>query len=457
MSLHYRLLIAASLVLATFLGATGLILDQAFRESAETAVRERMQGHLYALMAVADVAADGALQMQKELPESRFATPYSGLYARIQEPLSATQPVIWQSRSLLDLELPSSVARQVGVLHFTRQMNNAGVPYFVVEMRVVWESGTGPRHEYLFQVYEDLDGYRAQVSSFRQALWGWLAAVSVVLLALQGTILRWSLTPLRKMSAELDQIRAGHAGRLGSRYPRELQGVSSSINAFIEHERSQRDRYRDALSDLAHSLKTPLAVIRGAMDKPTVKVDTREEIQEQVERMRQIVDHQLQRAAASGRAVLAAPVSVARVCGRLVTSLNKVYLDRSLRCETEVPQGVVFFGDEGDLMEVLGNVLDNACKWARSRVRIRARNLPGEAGRETGLELIIEDDGQGISDDARERVLQRGARADHSVAGHGIGLAVVQDILKVYQGSIRVDRSELGGAAIQLVFPSHIS
>lgn len=460
-SLHYRLLIAATLVLTVFLGVTGLILDRAFRESAETAVRDRLQGNLYALIAAADLNKEGVLQINRQLPESGFATPHSGLYARIIRPrvgggdaAGQGDEVIFQSRSVLDLELPVLTPADIGVMTFGRYRAEDELPYFAVTMLLAWELDGSPRREFVFQVIEDLQGFRSQVASFRTSLWGWLAAVSLVLLAVQGSILRWSLSPLRKMSTELENIKTGRASVLGSEYPRELAEVSSSINSFIEHERSQRDRYRNTLGDLAHSLKTPLAVVRGAVEEAGVDLVLRAEMQEQVDRMRQIVDYQLQRAAASGRTVLSAPISVARVARRIVSSLDKVFADKGVVCEVDIAEDAVFFGDEGDLMEVLGNLLENAYKWSRGRVRIAARNEGMDVAGARGLELWIEDDGAGIAEEELERVLQRGERADDEVTGYGIGLAVVRDVVQVYAASMAMEAGRLGGACFRLRFPA---
>lgn len=460
-SLHHRLLIAASLVLTVFLGVTGLILDSAFHESAETAVRDRLQGNLYALIAAADLDEENVLQITRQLPESRFATPHSGLYARIVNPRSDAgedadpgDGVVFQSRSVLDLALPVLTPADIGVVTFGRYLSEDQAPYFAVTMRLAWELDGSSRKEYVFQVIEDLQGFRSQVTSFRTSLWGWLAGVSLVLLAVQGTILRWSLSPLRTMSTELENIKTGKTSTLGEEYPRELEEVSSSINSFIEHERSQRDRYRDTLGDLAHSLKTPLAVVRGAVEGGNVDMVLRAEMQEQVDRMRQIVDYQLQRAATSGRTALSAPISVAGVAQRIVSSLDKVFAEKGVVCEFNVADDVLFFGDEGDLMEVLGNLLENAYKWASGQVRISASNqnagVPGEAS----LELLIEDDGPGIAADEFDRLLQRGERADDEVKGYGIGLAVVRDVMQIYAASFTMVEGSLGGACFRLVFPA---
>lgn len=446
MSLNRRLLLAASVVLVVFLGLTGFVLDRAFRASAQTAERDRLQGHVYALLAAAELQEDGVLRLPRALPEARFSTPHSGLYARI---VDAQGQVVWESGSMLGLQVPFARPAAPGVADFQRLQGTGGQPYYGVSFTVVWEAGHAKPARYAFQVTENLDSFLDQVSRFRRSLWGWLAGVALVLLAVQGTILRWGLGPLRKVAADLDDIKRGERARLDDRYPRELQGLTQSLNAFIASERSQRDRYRNTLADLAHSLKTPLAVVRGTLDESTPPEALHSTVAEQVERMRQIVDYQLQRAATSGRTTLAKPVALRPTVQRLSVSLDKVYAARGIQCEIAIDDAVTFAGDQGDLMEALGNVLDNAYKWARGRVYVSASRDVG-----TGLVVSVEDDGPGVPAAQRTRVLQRGVRADEAVSGQGIGLAVVQDILRAYGGRLDLETSErLGGARVVMQLP----
>jgi len=440
MSLNSRVLLAATAVLIIFLGATGAVLDGAFRTSAEAAEHDRLQTQVYALLAAAEVQDDGSLRLPRALAEPRFTTPGSGLYARI---VDAHGNSVWRSPSTVGVEVPFTSAAAAGKFHFQRMPAKG---YFAMALEVVWESGRGTPTRYVFQVSENDASYRDQVGSFRRHLWGWLAGVAALLLLVQGLILRWGLAPLRRVADDLEQVRSGSAANLGGAYPKELEGLTGSINTFIASERAQRDRYRNSLSDLAHSLKTPLAVLRGALPENAGEAGA---VDEQVDRIAQIVDYQLQRAATSGKPALATPVALRRSVERLTSSLTKVYAARGVVIETDIPDGLTFLGDEGDLLEVLGNVLDNACKWARARVHIAA------ARRDESLVVTVDDDGPGIAEERRDDVLRRGVRADEQVAGHGIGLAVVRDVLAAYGGRLEIGRADgLGGARVVLILPA---
>ncbi len=261
--------------------------------------------------------------------------------------------------------------------------------------------------------------------------------------------MRWGLQPLRSIADELSRIESGQTDRLTGRYPRELKGLARNINSLIQHAQARQQRYRDSLGDLAHSLKTPLAILQGLSDRQEPVAAQSPVLAEQVSRMNQIVSHQLQRAAASGRNSLAKRLRVRPVVERIARSLDKVYQEKAIEVELEVADEAGFMGDEGDLMEVLGNLMDNAWKYGSGKVRISAQ---GQGG---GLVLDVEDDGRGIADDQAAEVVRRGRRVDEHAPGQGIGLAVVEDILKAYRGELQIGRSALGGARFTILFSGH--
>ncbi|MCB1768284.1 MAG: hypothetical protein KDJ31_01075 [Candidatus Competibacteraceae bacterium] len=444
-SLSGRLLIAASVVLAAFLGLTGLTLDRAFQESALAAVQDRLQAQVYILLGAVDMDAFDRLTLPQALPEARFSTPDSGLYADVMD---AKGNLVWRSPSLLGMALPFFPAvRDPGDIQFAPLNSSDGAPLFLLAFTVSWEIAPNQYRLYTFRVAETQWNFLDQLWSFRRSLWGWLLASTGVLLTVQGLILRWSLKPLRRVATEVTEIETGQRTELSNDYPEELRLLTINLNALVRQGRTLLERYRNALGDLAHSLKTPLAVLRGALDNSPSSEELRQVLGEQLERMNRTVDYQLQRAAASGRIALSAPLPVAPLARRILDSLAKVYAERTLDLRCAVENNTVFHGDEGDLLEILGNLADNACKWAQRQVIVRAWS----AEREGQVELVIkvEDDGPGIPVEQAPLLLNRGQRADPTVAGHGIGLAVVRDLVEeVYDGKLEISRGILGGAQV---------
>jgi two-component system sensor histidine kinase PhoQ len=290
--------------------------------------------------------------------------------------------------------------------------------------------------------------FRSELRQFRRSLWGWLGSGAVLLLMLQGMILRWGLRPLRRVAADLVEIESGRAARLSGQYPPELEGLTGNLNALIDASQSHLARYRDALGDLAHSLKTPLAVLRATLEQAALPDTEKRSAQDEIERMNRIVSYQLQRAAAAGRVNLTNPVNVLEKARQIRASLDKVYAGKAVECWLDVADDVGFQGDEGDLFEILGNLMENAYKWCRGQVRLTAVSINDHPLQ--SLELRIEDNGPGIAEDKAKEVLQRGERAGAEAPGHGLGLAIVESIVQTYSGQISIHHSLLGGAEIRV-------
>ncbi len=443
-SLHSRLLLTASLVLAGFLGATGLALDKAFRVSAEAAMQERLQSHIYALLAAADEDADGRMLPPQQLPEPRFAKPDSGLYAVIAADGGET---LWHSGSLTGHDIDLNERQNPGERRFSR-LSRAGMQLYTLAFGVAWEDNAGAESLYTYTVAEDTLVFEAEVDNFRSTLWRWLGGMALALLLAQGFILRWGLRPLRSVTADLQQVEKGHTDRLHGPYPRELSGLTSSLNSLIEHSKSVQSRYRNSLDDLAHTLKTPLAILQSSHADGSDADADRVLVREQVERMDEIISHQLQRAAVSGRATLAKPVAVGKVVQRLVRSLDKVYREKQPTVELRLDPSVTFTGDEADLMEVLGNLLDNAYKYCSSVIKVAVQ----VDKHSDGIEISIEDDGPGIAPEQVDGVLQRGTRMDETIPGQGIGLSMANEIITLYGGRLAFAASPLGGALLRINF-----
>ena len=432
LSLRARLLGVSAAVLLAFVVLTGAVLDRAFRDSADAAQGERLEALLYLLMGALDVAPDGRLMMPEPLPEARLALPGSGLYAAIVEGDGSRQ---WTSGSTLGLEIPFARGLAPAERRNDVQTATDGRAYRVVSQGVRWAVGDTPR-ALSFSVAAPLAAREAEVRAYRQSLWSALAVMAVLLLAALIAVQNWGLGPLRRLARRLAAIEAGDATEVGGRFPAELAPLADNLDRVLRRERAQLERYRGALGDLAHSLKTPLAVLRsgGAADP--------EELGQQLERMENIVQYQLQRATTAGASQSAPPIPLAPLVERLLATMAKVHADRRLTLDHRTGDTLQARIDEGDAMELFGNLLDNACKWARSRVRVEAER------REGGLLLVVEDDGPGIADPAR--LLGRGQRGDETTPGHGIGLAIVRDIALAYRGELRIGRADGGGARVEV-------
>ncbi len=439
-SLAARLLAAASGVLAAFLLLTGLALDRAFRDGVRDAQRARLEAQVYALLAALDVER-GRVIMPPALPEARYATAGSGLYAEIAD---AEGRALWRSASAVGLGIPWPPDPDPGEHAFARVRATDGQVLFAYAYGVRWE-GAGGALPLVVRVAEETSAYEAQVAGFRRSLALWLGAASLALLLVEAALLRWGLAPLRRLAREVAAVEAGERELVSGRYPSEVQPLVDALNALIRSGRALIERYRNALGDLAHSLKTPLAVLRGAAEGREGPDALRAAVLEQAGRMQRLVDYHLQRAATAGRSPAGRAVPVAPLVARVLATLEKVHAARGVALESAVGPSVRFLGDEGDLMELVGNLADNACKHGGRRVRVSA-----EADPEGRLRaLVVEDDGPGIAPERRAALLARGARGDTRAEGQGIGLAVVAEIASAYGGSVAIgDSEDLGGARV---------
>jgi len=428
-SLRARLLVVSVTVLLGFVVLTGVALDRAFRDSADAAQGERLEALLYLLMGTMELDAEGRIRLPAPLPEPRLATPGSGLYAQIRRADGGDR---WVSDSTLGHELPFGADLAPGMRRSAVAVGD-GVSYRTQAQGVRWAIGDMPVALTL-EIAAPLASTGAEVGAYRRSLWSALALMAALLLVALVAVQRWGLRPLRTLARRLAAMEAGEEVELSGPQPRELAPLVSSLDRLLRHERALLERHRAALADLAHSLKTPLAVLRGA----PADAGLPEQVREQTRRMDEIVQYQLQRAVTAGASMHAPPIALAPVVDRMFASMTKVHADRRLALGHDIAPGLSARIDEGDAMELLGNLIDNACKWAAGRVEVHAWRGDG------GLYLVVEDDGPGIAEPARLRL--RGERGDERMPGHGIGLAVVHDIALAYRGELRIERAKAGGA-----------
>jgi two-component system sensor histidine kinase PhoQ len=447
-SLSTRLLASVSVLLILFFGITILALDFVFQDLSRRAIRDRLEIQVLALLTASEEDSSGGLRPDDQLAQPRFDNLGSGLYGEI---LRADGRPSWRSNSLTGtgIEFPHLRA---GERRFGELRRVDGSQVLALSMGIDWQFRNGVSRQFVYSVAESLDPYYEQLARLRGQLFGWFGGLIALLLGAFAVLLRRLLAPLRRVEREIEAIEAGQLTELGGGYPRELLGITTNLNALLRGERERLARYRNTLGNLAHSFKTPLAVMRNLLSAEQSRaLAVTRQLDEQVGRMDDIVKYQLRRAAASGGISLGtAPTEVREALEALRGALLKVYVDRGLTCELNVADGAAFTGDREDLTEIAGNLLDNAFKWARSKVRVTGERITSFAARRDGLRLVVEDDGPGIPPEARARVLERGARLDERVSGQGIGLSVVRELVELNGGTITIDQSSLGGARIEI-------
>lgn len=438
-SLRARLLVAAAVILAAFGSLAGLILERAFQGGMMQAQQDKLQTLVYSLLGAASPDFAGELTIALEaVPDPRLRQPLSGLEAAL---FNEDGLIVWSSADFLRLTPPH--LPQVGEWRFDR-LNDPNA--FSLSFGLRWIDAQDDPRRYTVVVLEDAAAYNRQVGVFRRTLWLWLGTTLGALTLALLLLLRWGLAPLRGLALELHRIEAGQQAQITGRYPDELQPLARDLNAMIVSERNHQTRYRNALGDLAHTLKTPLAVLRGLSSEAGLDSAHRRQLHEQVDRMQHIVDHQLRRAAAAGTRTLTEPVPLRSLAEKLLSAIAKVYVEKNVQVENTIADTLRVRADQGDLYDLLGNLLDNAAKYGKQYIRISALS-----GHRQCL-IIVEDDGPGFPPDA-EKLLRRGVRADTRVPGQGLGLAAVAEIVQAYGGRLLLDRSGLGGAKVIVALP----
>jgi two-component system sensor histidine kinase PhoQ len=450
-SLGVRILMLTSVLLIVAFGLTLFLLDAIFRQVSESTVEEFLAIQALALIGAADVNEVEELTLPEQLPEPRLMSLGSGLYAEILDNRGAR---LWRSRSAMGLPLARRLDVRPGERVFRLQSYLDGTTVLIFGLGVAWELESGRTRNFQIYVAEDTAAFQRQLAQFRRQLMGWFGGLILAILAALWMLLRWGLKPLRRMAGEIAAIESGETELLSEAYPRELAGVARNMNALIRSERQRIVRFRTTMDDLAHSLKTPLAVLRSELEGTGSESET---LRNQVGRMQGVVDYQLRRAAATGPRTLAAnDVAIKPICIEVASSLRKIHRDKEVTCDIEVPDGTKYPAEQGDIYELVGNLLDNAWKWCEGRIRLQASiEKDGKKSDAGVLLLTVGDDGPGISESSSATLLDRGTRAEPrgDVPGQGIGLAVVTEICELYGGSLDIGASDLGGAEFRLRLP----
>ena len=442
-SLNARMLLSVSILLIVFFGLAAGALDYLFRDASLNAIEDHLEAESLVLMAAAE-EDDGKLVPVKEQLDVRFLTPNSGLYGEIA---TSDGKGLWRSHSLLNNKLSTVSRLRPGQTHFGSSRLADGTRVVIRSVGYAWEFSDRQSRNLVFSVAESEEPYFKQLSRFRWQLFGGFAIMTAILVASLLLLMRTVLRPLRTVESEIKQIESGAIQQLTDRYPRELAGVASNMNRLLRNERERMERYRNSLGNLAHSLKTPLAVIRNMLT--TSETLDANKLDHQVTLMDDIVRYQLKRAAVSAGATTGATsITLNDAILPLRDTLQKAYFDKHMHCEVIIENDVTVVCDKNDLLEIAGNLLDNAFKYGKTKIRVMASIVAGPK-----VKMTVEDDGQGIPIEQRQYVLQRGARLDERQSGQGIGLSVVNELATLYRGTTEIDQSEMGGACVTVTLP----
>ncbi|QWA27397.1 ATP-binding protein [Pseudomonas sp. RC3H12] len=440
-SLRVRLMLAAALLALLFMLALLPALQKAFSLALQESIEQRLASDVTTLISAARIE-HGQLQMPALLPDERFNLPYTGLLGYI---FDRQGKLVWQSRATRNRNINYHPRYDGRGNEFARIHQDDGEEFFVYDVEVRLLGGKSAAFSIV--ALQPVREYQDTLNGLREKLYFGFGAALLALMVLLWAGLTWGLRSLRRLSSELDDVESGARDGLSREHPRELLRLTGSLNRLLRSEREQRQRYRDSLDDLAHCLKTPLAVLQGVGE--SMEQGDREQarvLQSQIERMSQQIDYQLQRASLRKSGLVKHQVELKPLLDSLCSTLAKVYRDKRVEVGFDLPADARVPMEQGALLELLGNLLENAYRLCLGQVRVSLREAPGQ------LELWIEDDGPGVPPDQRERILERGERLDRQHPGQGIGLAVVKDIIDSYDAELSLGDSPLGGAAFRIAF-----
>lgn len=437
-SITTRLVVGTGLVLAVFVVLVALSVSWSVHQRAKTARFDRLQGLVYGILGATDIDETARLSVNSlALPDPRLNQSTGGLYAEL---VGSDGQRLWQSVSTASWQ-PESSVRPIGDWLFETVEREGRPSLHRLQLSTAWEFDNGEELPFTVHVVDEADSLSRQLKRFDQTLWGTLLASAAGLLIVQLLVLRHSLRPLHDIGDEVAEIEAGHRDSLSEEVPSELSALTSGLNALLHSERERHAQYRHLLDDLAHSLKTPLSVLQNLATPDNPDSQT---IREQAAFMRASIDRHAQRAQIRSPRYLAPSISVLPVASRMSQSLEKLYDTQGVHVDIRMDPDFSVRMDEADLFEVLGNVLENACKYGARRIQL--------ASDPVHRCLIIDDDGPGFPDIDLMQLTQRGVRADSHTQGTGMGLAAAQQLMASQGGRLEPSHAPTGGARVTLYF-----
>ena len=444
-SLRLRLLVGAVIWITLALAAAGTLLAALFRAHVDRRLEAELTIQVEQISAALERGAPGQLILTHQPSDPRFRKPYSGSYWQVD---GADGP-IFRSRSLWDVavSLPPDTFPD-GAVHRHRVRGPEGQKLIVVERTVTLPDVPGA-----FRVIAATDeaDLTAAAAAFTRTLVVSLAVLAAALFAAAAIQVRVGLRPLHRLRAGVAAIREGGIKRLQGSFPTETQPLVDDLNALLQRNEEIVSRGRIQAGNLAHGLKTPLSILANEVDRLVADgaPQLAGSMRGQITTMQQQIDYHLARArAAASIDVPGARVLVAPSVAAIRRTLARLHVGRDLQFTIDIPADHVFRGEQQDLEEMLGNLMDNACKWARGRVAITSRRDDGR------LTMVIEDDGPGLPAEQQGFALAPGARFDENVPGTGLGLAIVRDLVSLYSGAITLGSSGLGGLRAELTLPA---
>jgi signal transduction histidine kinase len=452
-SLAVRLFFSASAWVLVILVITGFVLSSVYRNATERAFDRRLNLYLRTLIAEVATPDEPPDRQFQSLGEPLFELPLSGWYWQITR-TDTDKADVRSSRSLWDKKLPKLEDRGI-------DLSAAGIRVGYVEgpegqnLRMVERPvDLGSDGKFLVGVAGDASEIFDETRSFDYYLGGTFTALGIVLLLTTIFQVRFGLAPLKRISESIADIRSGRAERLEGDFPVEIAPLARETNALIDANREIVERARTHVGNLAHAIKTPLSVIvneAGAHGTDPFA----NKVMEQADVMRDQVAHHLQRARIAARVTIVGTVTeVAPALEALQRTMEKIHRDRGIVIEVKADPKAKFRGERQDLEEMAGNLVDNACKWASSRVFIDALvERPAEPGAAPTLRILVDDDGRGLSAAERAKVSRRGQRLDESKPGSGLGLSIVTELAALYGGSLALGNAPIGGLRAELVLP----
>ncbi len=447
-SLRLRFLVGSNILLISFFAVTGYLFDQIFRNNLLDTERNLMYAQLVELAAIAESSFVSSRNLSEDVSVKSLMEPDADIYANVE---SRDGRVIWQSASMNNQDFSFQVLPESSENRFYR-LHTIDKKVFVSSMIFSWLSIDGNEVSYIFNLGKSEDPYWEQVSHFRESIFLWLGGLLMLLLLLQYALLQWGFLPLAYLAKSLRAIQDGKQDELKGDFPTELTAVAENVNHLIRHERKRQEQYRNALADLAHSLKTPLAVINSSIETaPTLKA-LKPMLEEQVAQLDAMITYQLKRARHETKNVFMPPVPLKPLINKICKAMQKVYMSKNIQLELDIkPEDISFNAEEGDVYELLGNLIENAFKYCKKRVKVKAKLTTHTI--KPGLHVVISNDGTIIAAHEIEQVLERGGRTRPDVPGHGIGLAVVNDLVISFGGELHISESSLGGTRVEIWLP----